>query len=182
MCVHICICTYDSKRTILRESSTRTGASQYFWQLWICINGLWKVCSRNDYMLLLGTPSILVVMQVERLAEHIGKLCCAYLVAQRAREIAFPSNTSPSGRRKAIAADVMGQTAMDLGDGDVMMHPRYKTTPKTQGAAFARILSGTLFPNKHPLMRPAQYDPACFQPGRIWMQIWLNHQIEGNFG
>ena len=78
---------------------------------------------------------------------------------------------------------------MNLADSDVLVHPRLKTDPKTQGAAFARILSGTLVPSVHPLLRPnqsTQYDPACFQPGRICMQIWIhksmNQQTEDNFG
>jgi len=60
---------------------------------------------------------------------------------------------------------------------------------KTEDAAFARILAGTLAPAAHPFKRlnhAIQYDRALFQPGQIYMQTWfhesMNQQIEDNFG
>jgi len=117
---------------------------------------------------------ILIVTQVELLAELVGKQCCVFLVAHRTKGIEFPLDASTSGGTKAIAAAVIGQTSMILGDNDVMVKNRDKTSRKDKDDAFAKILAGKLAPANHPFARLnkiAQYETTLFQPGRIFMQI-----------
>jgi len=96
---------------------------------------------------------------------------------------------STSGGSTAIAAAVINQTSMNLGNSDVLVQTRDKQSQKTEDATFARILAGTLVPAAHPfkrLIHAIQYDHALFQPGLVYMQIWfyesINQQIEDNFG
>jgi len=117
---------------------------------------------------------ILIVIQVELLAELVGKRCCAFLVAHRAKEINFPLDASTSGGTKAIAAAVIGQKSMNLGDSDAMVKNRNKTSRKDEDEAFPKILAGKLAPANHPfacLNKTAQYDTTLFQHGRVYMQI-----------
>jgi len=116
----------------------------------------------------------LIVIQVELLAELVGKRCCAFLVAHRAKEINFPLDASTSGGTKAIAAAVIGQKSMNLGDSDAMVKNRNKTSRKDEDEAFPKILAGKLAPANHPfacLNKTAQYDTTLFQHGRVYMQI-----------
>ena len=75
------------------------------------------------------------------LAELVGKRCCAFLMAHRAKEIEFPLDASTSGGTKAIAAAVIGQTSMNLGDSDVIVKNRDKTSRKAEDDAFAQNVS-----------------------------------------
>jgi len=121
-----------------------------------------------------------LVIQVELLAELVGKRCCAFLVAHRAKEIEFPLDASTSGGTKAIAAAVIGQTSMNLGDSDVMVRNRDKTSSKDEDDAFAKILAGKRPPKNHPfgrLNKTAQYETALFKHGRVFMQIWFHQSM-----
>ena len=92
---------------------------------------------------------ILIVIQVELLAELVGKRCCAFLVAHRAKEIEFPLDTSTSGGTKAIAVAVISQTSINVGDSEVMVRNRDKTSRKDEDDAFAKILAGKRPPENH---------------------------------
>jgi len=122
-------------------------------------------------------------MQVELLVELVGKLCCAFpsLVAYWALEIEFLLDASTLGGSKAIAAAVMSQTSMNLGDSNVIVKNRNKTSRKAEEDAFARILARKLDPASHPFGRfnkATQYDPILFQPGRVYVQIWFSPKHE----
>jgi len=122
----------------------------------------------------------LIVIKVEFLAELVGKRCCAFLVAHRAKEVEFPLDASTSGGTKAIAAAVIGQTPMNLGDSDVMVRNRDKTSRKDEDDTFAKILAGKHPPKNHPfalLNKTAQYETALLQPGRVFMQIWFHQSM-----
>jgi len=122
----------------------------------------------------------MVVIQVELLAELMRKRCCEFLVAHRAKEIEFPLDTSTLGGTKAIAAAVIGQTSMNLGDSDAMVRNRDKTTRKNEDNAFAKILAGKYPPGNHPFARlnkTAQYETALFKDGRVFMQIWFHQSM-----
>jgi len=103
----------------------------------------------------LGTFLILIVIQIELelLAELVGKRCWAFLVAQQAKEIECPLDTSTSGGLKAISAAILGQTSMNLSDSDGLVKNRDKITPKHEADAFTRILAGKLVPAAHLLGR-----------------------------
>jgi len=110
----------------------------------------------------------LLVVQVEFLAEFAGKRSCAFLVAHRAKEIEFPLDTYTSGGTKAIAAAVISQTSMNLGDSDVMVRNRDKTSRKNENDAFAKIVAGKCPPANHPFSRvnkTTQYETSLFKPG-----------------
>jgi len=96
---------------------------------------------------------ILIVTKVELLAELVGKWCRAFLVGHRTKEIEVPLDASTSGGTKAIAAAEIGQTSMNLGDSDVMVKNRDKTSGKDEDDAFANILAGKLAPANHPFAR-----------------------------
>ena len=135
----------------------------------------------------LGTFLISVVIQIELLAELVGKRCCTFLVAQRAKEIEIPLDTSTSGGSKAISAAVIGQTSTNLSHSDGLVKNRDKTSPKHEADAFKRILAGKIVPAAHPFGRlnsPTQFDPTLFQHGQVFMQIWfhdsMNQPIEDN--
>jgi len=102
-------------------------------------------------------------------------------VAHWALEIEFRLDASTLGGSKATAAAVMGQTSMNLGDSNVMVKNRDKTSQKAEDDAFARILARKLAPASHPfgrLNKATQYDPILFQSGQVCMQIWFspNHE------
>jgi len=110
---------------------------------------------------------IWIVTQVELLAELIGKWCCTFLVAHRAKDIEFPLDASTSCGTKVIAAAVIGQTSMNLGDSDVMVRNRDKTSRKDEVDAFVKILAGKRPPENHPFARlnkTAHHETALFQP------------------
>jgi len=115
---------------------------------------------------------ILIVIQVELLAELVGTRCCAFLVAHRAKEIEFPLDASTSGGIKAIEVAVIGQMSMNLGDSDVMVKNRDRTSRKDEDDAFAKTLAGKLTPANHPFAR-LNKETTLFQPGRVFMQIWF---------
>jgi len=95
-------------------------------------------------------------------------------------QIEFPLDASTSGGFKAIAAAVIGQTSMNLGDSDVMVKNRDKTSRKAENDAFAKILAGKLAPANHSFARlnkTTQYKTTLFQPGRVYMQIWLHQSM-----
>jgi hypothetical protein len=123
---------------------------------------------------------ILIVIQVELLAELVGKRCSSFLVAHRAKEIGFPLDAPTSGGTKVIAAAVIGQTSMNLGDSDAMVKNRNKTSRKDEDDAFARMLARKLASANHPfahLNKTAQYDATLFQHGRVYMQIWFHQSM-----
>jgi len=61
------------------------------------------------------------------------------MVAHRAKEIEFPLDAYTSGGTKAIAAAaVIGQTSMNLGDSDVMVRNRDKTSQKDEDDTFCQ--------------------------------------------
>jgi len=95
-------------------------------------------------------------------------------VAHRAKEIESPLDASTSGGTKAIAAAVIGQTSKNLGDSDVMLRNRDKTSRKDEDDAFAKILARKRPPENNPFGRmnkTAQYETALFKHGRVFMQV-----------
>jgi len=109
-----------------------------------------------------------IAIQIELLAELVGKRCCTFLVAQRAKEIEFALDTSTSGGSKAIAAAVIGPSSMNLGNSDGLVKNRDRKSQKHEDEAFTRKLAGKLALTAHLfgcLNAPTQYDPALFQPG-----------------
>jgi len=116
----------------------------------------------------LDTFLISMVVQIELLAELVGKRCCTFLVAQRAKEIEFALDTSTSGGSKAIAAAVIGPSSMNLGNSDGLVKNRDRKSQKHEDEAFTRKLAGKLALAAHLfgcLNAPTQYDPTLFQPG-----------------
>jgi len=89
-------------------------------------------------------------------------------VAHRAKEIEFPLDASTSGGTKTIAAAVISQTSVMLGDSDLMVRNRDKTTQKNEDDTFVKILAGKRPPENHPFVRlnkTAQYETALFKHG-----------------
>jgi len=65
---------------------------------------------------------------------------------------------------------------MNLGDSDVMVRKRDKTSRKNEDDAFAKIMAGKCPPANHPFSRvnkTTQYETSVFKPGRVLMQIWF---------
>jgi len=84
------------------------------------------------------------------------------------------------GRLQSHCSSRIGQTSMNLGDSDVMVKNRDKTSRKAENDAFAKILAGKLAPANHSFARlnkTTQYKTTLFQPGRVYMQIWLHQSM-----
>ena len=112
------------------------------------------------------------------LARSVAPGRCIFLLAGVARL----RRRSRIGRHQSHYTAVIGQTSMNLGNSDVMVRNRDKTSRKDsdEDDAFAKILAGKRPPENHPFARlnkTAQYETALFKHDRVFMQIWFHQSM-----